>query len=451
MRTTSIHNGTICLDDGFRQTDLFIEQGIIASIGELPAAQKADLEIDATGLFVLPGLIDIHTHLDDVIAGYPLADSYRSGTEAAIRNGITSIGTFITQERSERLPEAIGRAQTKALNNCYTDYLWHLTPTRFDEAGWNDIETAIENGFSSIKLYTTYRQAGICSSYDQIERIFKRLAPRGVQFLIHCEDEELLAAIPPEVYDLRTPLTHATLRPPEAETVAIGRLLTIGRSAGAKMHIVHVSTPEGVELIAAVRGSQMVTCETCPHYLVLNQDMLSRPDGSRWLCSPPLRDERRRQTLTAYAEMGMVDIFATDHCAFHPTDKDRWSDDFRTVPNGIAGIGALPHLVYDLYRSRGDEAMLQLAAHCSAEPAKVLQLYPRKGSIRPGADADLAIVGLHGGKRPIRSSLSDAYESYPGRQATLSFEYVLHHGTAVVKDNELLPGIFPKGNWLCPV
>jgi len=450
MSMLIIKNGVVCLDEGLRKADLAVENRVISLIGEALPSSDADEIIDAGGKFVLPGLIDIHTHLDDVIGGYPLADGYRSGTEAAVRNGITAIATFITQSGQERLGEAIGRARSKAERNCFTDYFWHLTPTRFDEQGWGDIVTAVDSGFRSIKLYTTYKHAGIYASYDDIVSLFRRLAGRGVRFLIHCEDEAVLQGIPSDLYPLREPFTHTLLRPPEAEIVAIERLIGIARAENARIHIVHVSTPEGVELIAAARGSQSITCETCPQYIVHSEDVLTRPGGHRWLCSPPLRDEGRRRKLAVYAGEGSIDLFATDHCAFTRADKDRPVSDIRLIPNGVAGIGALSHIVFDLFRPRGDQAFRAMARHCSAAPAELLGVFPRKGSLRPGADADIAVVDPQGGKRPVWSSISNVHETYPDRHSTLSFEHVFLGGREVVRKNELIPGTEPKGKWLCP-
>jgi dihydropyrimidinase len=447
--TVLIRNGKVCLENAVEAKDILVENGRIAGLGSFPDAGAGARIIDARGCFVLPGFIDIHTHLDDASGRFYLADTYQSGTQVAMQNGITTIFTFITQGQHERLSEAIARARAKAQGHCYCDYAWHITPTVFDEAGHREIESAVQSGFRSIKLYTTYKKAGIFSDYQQVEAVVKRYAPDGAQFLVHCEDEAVLNRVDAQRLDLSRPFTHTLMRPKESEINAIAEILKIATKHRARVHIVHVSTPEGVELVQRAREKAPVTCETAPHYLWLNDTWLQRADGHRWLCTPPLRSESDRQQLRALAAGGAIDFFATDHCAFRRRDKDDGGKDIRDVPNGIAGIGALPHLAYALLQSQGDNALLQLARRLATAPAKTFGLYPQKGTIRMGSDADLAIVDIKGKARPIQSSLEDVYETYPGRTTTLDFKHVLVGGKVVVSNNQLLEGIRPEGRCLC--
>jgi dihydropyrimidinase len=444
-----IRNGKVCLENTIEAKDILVEDGKISALGAFPDAIPSAKVIDAKGYFVLPGFIDIHTHLDDQIGRFYLADTYQSGTQAAVQNGITTIYTFITQGWHERLSEAIADAKTKAIAHCYCDYLWHITPTVFDETGHRDIEKAVQTGLRSIKLYTTYKKAGIFSDYYQIAEVVRRYAPRDVQFLVHCEDEGILNRVDASCLDLTKPFTHTLMRPKEAEIKAIAEILKIAKMHQARVHIVHVSTPEGVELVQQARRVAPVTCETAPHYLWLNESWLQRPDGHRWLCTPPLRSELDQQRLRMLAASGAIDLFATDHCAFRKADKDSWHKDFRDVPNGIAGIGALPHLTYALLQSLGDNALLQLAQRIATAPAKAFRLYPQKGTIQVGSDADLSIVDIKGKPRAIQSSVEDVYETYPDLTSALDFKYVLAGGQVVVTNNELIDGILPEGGCLC--
>jgi dihydropyrimidinase len=225
--------------------------------------------------------------------------------------------------------------------------------------------------------------------------------------------------------------------------------LKIATKYRARVHIVHVSTPEGVELVQRARREAPVTCETAPHYLWLNNSWLQKPDGHRWLCSPPLRSEVDRLQLRTKAGQGAIDLFATDHCAFKKADKDDWHSDIRDVPNGIAGIGALPHLAYALLQPHGSNALIELAQRIATAPAKAFRIYPQKGTIKVGSDADLSLVDIHGKARAIQSSLAGAYETYPGQNRTLDFKHVLVRGEVVVSDNQLSEGSLPGGVCLC--
>ena len=444
-----ICHGAVCFENAIEVTDVLVEDGKIAAFGRVPENLRVAKVIDAKGLFVLPGFIDIHTHLDDQIGKFYLADTYQTGTRAAVQNGVATIFTFITQGPRQRLADAIMRAESKAKDNCYCNYAWHFTPTAFGGAGYRDIDAAVQTGFRSIKLYTTYKHAGLFSDYGKIEEIVKRFAPRHAQFLIHCEDEDVLSQVDTGRLDLCKAFTHTLMRPKEAEIKAIARVLNIAKRHQARIHIVHVSTPEGVELVERARSTAPVTCETAPQYLWLNDSWLQKLDGHRWLCTPPLRSQADQARLRGLALAGAIDLFATDHCAFKKADKDHWRTDLRAVPNGIAGIGALPHLVYALFRSGSNDAMIELAKRIATNPAKAFGIYPRKGTIKIGSDADLSVVDVHGRARAIRSSLAGCYEPYPDITSTLDFKYVLVRGEIVAANNELIPGNAPKGACLC--
>ncbi|HNW61239.1 MAG TPA: amidohydrolase family protein [bacterium] len=462
---TSIHNGTLVFEDHLEQADLLIEEGRIAAIAPAGAFPQAGRILDATSCAILPGFIDLHTHIDDVIGGKRLADTWRSGSQIALQNGITTLCSFITQGREESLSSAIARGQQKAAGTSFCDYGWHLTPTRFDAAGWREIEAAIGAGFSTFKFYTTYREAGLYSSYAELEERIGRLHSLGGRVLIHCEDDailerarqgEMAAGIDADLpgsasaaVDWSDPRSHARVRPAEAEVTAIRRLIEIARRTGAQLHIVHVSTPEGA---AAIRqaGEARVTCETCPQYLFLDESWLGRPDGRRWICAPPLRPEASRRKLAKMVRAGGVDCLATDHCAFTRRDKESGGGDIRCTPGGVAGIGALVPLAFRLYEEEeSGAALIQIARQLAAAPARVIGHYPYKGSLQVGADADLVVLRSGGPERSICSSLADAFETYPGMKTTLAIRALFLRGRLVVENGEILEPDTPGGAWLC--
>ena len=440
---TLIRNGRLVLESGIVASDLLAEGERIAAIGQGLPAEGAKV-IDAAGCYVLPGLIDFHTHVDDRIGRFYLADDYELGTRAALLNGITTLCTFVTQGADGTLLQALRTARTKAQGRCHTDVAWHLTPTTFGEEAWQDLEALIRKGYLTFKFYTTYKNAGIYADEALLEQVFRRLGPLGARFLVHCEDDARIAAVDPTALDLAKGSAHARLRPEAAEVASIEALLALAARCDASLHIVHVSTNIGAGLILAARKRQDVTCETCPQYLWLDESWLARPDGHRWICSPPLRNGRER--FRELARSGAFDLFATDHCPFTKPDKDAWDgQDVRTVANGLPGLGALPHLAWKLWEHDPDRAARELALRLSLNPARRLGCADRKGALQAGLDADIAILDPAAPLRPVRSSLADVHESFPGFTSPLAFRHVLLRGIHAVEHGRLAELPAPAG------
>jgi dihydropyrimidinase len=440
---TLIRNGRLVLDSGISEADLLVEGERIEAIGTGLQADDAKV-IDAAGCYVLPGLIDFHTHVDDRIGRFYLADDYDRASQVALLNGITTLCTFVTQAPGKTLRWGLQIAQEKALGHSHTDVAWHLTPTTFEEGDWKELEDLARHGYLTFKFYTTYKNAGIYADEQQLEKVFRRLGPLGVRFLIHCENDERIASVDTSHLDLARGVAHARLRPEEAEILSIDALLALAARCDVPLHIVHVSTTAGAEHILKAREHQNVTCETCPQYLWLDESWLERPDGHRWICSPPLRNDRQR--FRELARSGAFDLIGTDHCPFSRKDKDDWDRlDVRTVPNGLVGIGALPHLAWKLWEYNPDEAAMELACRLSRNPAERLGYGETKGSLQAGMDADIAILDPKAPYRPIRSSLSDAFETYPGFSSPLAFRHVFLRGKAVVENGALTDPQTPTG------
>jgi dihydropyrimidinase len=435
MRTL-LRNGRLVLGDRIVRGSVLVDgERILAAGAEV--AVEAERVFDVGGRYILPGLVDLHVHLDDRIGRFELADTYRSGSEVALRSGITTLCSFITQGPGESLKNAIDRAQAKARGESYCDLHWHLTPTTFEPDDLDRLELLLDRGWRTFKLYTTYRDAGIFADYARIAEVFRRLGPKGAHILVHCEDDDTLQrAFLPEAERSRA-IAHARMRPPKAEAGAVQRLLAIAGEHGASLHVVHVSTAEAAEAILLARANLKVTCETCPQYLWLDEGWLEREHGHRWICSPPLR--KRREDFRALARDGAFDVFATDHCAFCRKDKDDWDgNDVRTVANGLPGLGALVPLVWRLFEDDPDRAALELARRVSENPARVAGLWPRKGLIRQGSDADLVVLDPAGVEHPLRSSLADVHEPYLGFRTRLAMPLVLRRGRVVVEEGFLL-------------
>lgn len=449
MRTL-IKNGKVCLPDKITTTNILIEAEKIKAIGKLNST-AADKIIDATNCYVAPGFIDFHVHLDDQIGNFYIADTYESGSKIAIQNGITSFVSFITQTQHETLLDAVETAAHKARNNTYCDYTWHLTPTTWDDISWHEILTLFDKGFNTIKLYTTYKQAGIYSNYETIKNILTKLKPYNIRTLIHCEDEKILVSQNPTQYDLSAAITHSQLRPDIAEITAIKKIIQITQETRALTHIVHVSTPESAALIYTAKQNIPITCETAPQYLFLNDTLLKQAGGYRYLCTPPLRNKAHQEKLHQLATKNYFDIYATDHCPFLITDKDKHCNNVLKIPKGLPGIGALAPMTAKLYDLTNDQEIYNMITHLTTTPAKLAGIYPQKGQITPNSDADLVVFAPNKNQtRPIHATLVDSYDPYPTYTTNLDFKQVLLRGEIIVANNKLINSI-PQGTCLCQI
>ncbi len=220
-----IRNGHVWQDGRLEDADILVEEGRIAAVGQIDDMGQGVPVHDAKGRAVLPGFIDVHTHIDDRIGAFALADDFSSGTRCAVENGITTLGTFVTESGAMPLREAFVATTARARGRVYCDLVCHITPTRFDHDGWRAIDEILARGVRTVKLYTTYRHAGIYSSYDQIERVFATIGSRPVRFFVHCEDDVLLTGAAAGISRWDEPIAHAHARPVAAEVAAIRAVL----------------------------------------------------------------------------------------------------------------------------------------------------------------------------------------------------------------------------------
>jgi dihydropyrimidinase len=431
---TLLCGGTIYSRGQAAPGDLLIEDDRIVAVGDCRGLAGGARVVEAGGCHILPGLIDLHVHIDDVIGRYRLADTWASGSRAAAGAGITTLGGFITQSPEEPLAAAVERTSRRADGRSFCDYLWHLTPTRFSEDDWAEILRHLESGRRTFKFYTTYRENGLYTSYERLAEIAERLSPGDARLLIHAEDEDVLArAGNSEAGSLRA-ADHGRRRPPEAELRAGARGAEIAAATGAWFHVVHVSTPEAAEVIGRARIRVRLTCETAPQYLFLDDTWLRRTDGHRWLCTPPLRDAAAADRLRDMARAGAFDIYATDHCAFAIEDKDRGREDLRAAPMGLAGIGSLTHLIFALDRERPERAFAEMSLRLAENPARLAGLEERKGALTPGLDADLAVFEISDYEEPLVSSKAGSSETYPGFHSPLRLRHLFLRGRQLVAD-----------------
>ncbi|HOJ37026.1 MAG TPA: amidohydrolase family protein [Ignavibacteriales bacterium] len=433
-KTYLIRNALIPYNDEIVKKDLLIENGKIAEISDKIRKQITFDVIDSKGQFLFPGFIDIHTHLNCKIGKFWVADNYESGTEIAVDNGITTLFNFITQSKVED-PSITYLSEIESLKKqkVYCDVYFHFTP--FKE-NYLEVLSKIDNNFIKIiKLYTTYKQAGLYYSYKEIEEIFKKFKNKNFTYLIHCEDEEQLNKDIFEVVEFSKPYSHAIARSKSAEIIAVREILELAKKYKQKVHFVHISTPQAaIDINKAKSQGVDVSCETCPQYLILHDELLSEENGHIYVCSPPLRSKNIVKKNRELLVNEIFDLVATDHCAFLKKDKDNWQKDFRNIPNGLPGIGALPHVVFNLFDDFSHNNLLKIYRLLCENPAKVTGIYPKKGKIEIGSDASFVCfkVFKHNTVK-IRSTYQDCYDPYENFSSKLKINFVISNNRLFTK------------------
>jgi len=399
--TLLVKDGTLVTHEDTIEADLFVQGERIKAIGRgLPVADDT-LVVDAGGCYVLPGVIDAHTHIALDTGVYQTPDDWFAGTRAAACGGVTTVVDFATQFPGQTLREAV-EARLEEARDAVVDYALHVMVTDLPPGREDALAELVELGTPSVKLYTTYRVEGKRSgSYRPnyyaddatILRLMEACADLGLLPLVHCENDDLVTA--------RTGALaaagetgwryHGQSRPALAEQEAIQRVLLLAEAAGCPVHICHCSTARSVALVAEARDNgQTVTCETCPQYLLLDSTAYEGPEPWRYILQPPLRDPEEPDRLWALVEAGAVDLIATDHCDYTLAQKTA-QDDFTQTPGGLPGLETLLSLMYTYGVAEGRLTLPQLVALLSANPARVWGMWPRKGVLLPGSDADLVI------------------------------------------------------------
>lgn len=315
-----------------------------------------------------PGVCDFHVHVGEKIGGYELRDDFQALDRIARQHGIAAIGAFVTEEESLPLSEKLRRIRRDAEEHFSGQVFWHLTPVKTTT---EELIPLLEEG-CDLKLYTTYKDAGIHSSYEEIGRWMEELSGLKTRILVHCEDNAMIEKASAE-HPFNTPFDHTLRRPELAEKIAVERVLDLAIKHSHPVHIVHVSTPGAALLIAQAKADfPGITCETAPHYLLYNEDRLKGKNAHRWLCTPPYRPERSRGMLGELLQDGVFDIIASDHCAFTDEDKDRFKDTPEKVPCGISGLDSLFASCYHGLEQQGTISLERLVGLSCFRPAELM-------------------------------------------------------------------------------
>jgi len=430
--------------------DVFVDGERISLIGESLDVQ-ADRTIDAGGKYVLPGCIDPHTHLDMPFGGTVTIDDVESGQTAAAFGGTTCHVDFCIQPQGSTFAAALDDWKSKAVDKQVIDMGYHMAVTDLHEGGTlEELASLPDQGVTSYKLFMAYKGALMVDD----ETLFKTMevaAETGALVMVHAENGDAIdVLVKRALAEGKTePRYHALTRPPETEGEATNRAIQLARVAGSPLYVVHVSCAESVEPIALAREKGWdVYGETCPQYLFIDYTFLERPDfeGAKFVYTPPPRDKANQDVLWNALRTNTLQAVSTDHCAFNwDGQKTLGRDDFSKIPNGGPGIENRLQMIHHFGVGEGRITLNRMVELLSTNPAKLFGLYPRKGTIAVGSDADIVIFDPRK-KVTISASTHHSkvdYSLFEGTEVVGSPEVVLLRGNVLVEGDELVasPGI----------
>ncbi|MGB6119317.1 MAG: dihydropyrimidinase [Mesorhizobium sp.] len=435
-----IKNGTIVTADRSWKADVLIKHDKIVAIG---ADLHGDHEFDATGCYIMPGGIDPHTHLEMPFMGTYSADDFESGTRAALSGGTTMVVDFCLPSPNQSLLDALKMWDNKTSKAC-CDFSFHMAITWWGEQVFNEMPQVVEKGITSFKHFMAYKGALMVND-DEMLASFQRCAELGALPLVHAENGDVVAAMSQKLLDEGNngPEGHAYSRPPEVEGEATNRAIMIADMAGVPLYVVHTSCEQSHEAIRRARQKGMrVYGEPLIQHLVLDESEYFDKDwdhAARRVMSPPFRNKAHQDSLWAGLQAGSLQCVATDHCAFTTDQKRTGVGDFTKIPNGTGGLEDRMPVLWTYGVNTGRLTMNEFVAVTSTNIAKILNMYPQKGAIVEGADADI-VVWNPKAKKTIaakgQQSVID-YNVFEGVEVTGLPKYVFTRGELAVDNGKV--------------
>ena len=451
---TIIANGTVVTASDTYPGDIGISDGKISAIAvSLPREQGKKI-IDAKGKYVFPGGIDVHTHLDMPFGGTTSSDDFETGTRAALFGGTTTLIDFAIQGKGQTLRTALDTWMEKASKRAIADYAFHCIVTDLPPARMEEMNEVVREGITSFKLFMAY--PGVLMLDDaSIFKALRTASKNGAMICMHAENGSAIDVIVQQALaeGKTAPKYHALTRPTTAEAEAVGRAVALAEMAGAPLYIVHLSCNEALEKVREARDRGLpVYAETCPQYLYLSIENFDVPgfEGAKYVFTPPLREKWHQEKLWQGLKHDHLQVVSTDHCPFcYKEQKELGKGDFTKIPNGGPGIEHRMSLVYSGGVAAGRFGVNRFVELVSTTPAKLFGLYPRKGAISVGSDADLVVFD------PKRKHTISAkthhmrvdYSMFEGIQVTGMPDVVLSRGRIMV-EGDRFHGKAGSGNFL---
>ncbi|TFH01854.1 MAG: dihydropyrimidinase [Calditrichales bacterium] len=439
-----IKNGRIITAEGAYDSDIFIEKEKISTIFERIDC-AADTVIDARGKLIIPGGIDAHTHLDMPLGETVSADDFYSGTVAAAFGGTTTIIDFPTQLKGQTLSHAYDTWQEKAAGKSCIDYGFHMIITDADRVSTEEIIDMMDRGITSFKLFMAYPNTLMLDN-AAIYHLMQKIQRLGGIVSVHAENGEVIDALVRAAVKAgkTAPVYHALTRPAILEGEAVNRAIVLAQLTGVKLYIVHLSTWQGLQRVCEARDNGLpVFAETCPQYLLLSvEDMIGANgfDGAKYVCTPPLREEEHQKKLWQGIADRYIQTIGTDHCPFNLRgQKDLGKDVFTRIPNGVPGIENRLQLMYEAGVKKGRISLNRWVEICATAPARIFGMYPQKGAIAEGSDADLVIWNPDLSYTISAKShhMNVDYNLYEGMSVSGNAETVISRGKVIISDGTL--------------
>ena len=442
MRTL-IANGTVVTADGSYPADVLVDGEAIVQVGAaLGDSASVDETIDATGKYVMPGGIDVHTHMELPFGGTFAKDTFETGTRAAAFGGTTTIVDFAVQSRGSSLREGLDAWHAKAQGNAVADYGFHMIMSDVNDDTLKEMDTLVAEGVPDFKLFTAY--PGVFFSDDgAIFRAMQQTGKNGGLIMMHAENGLAIDVIAADTFNAGTtdPIGHGLARYAILEGEATNRVIRLAQSAKVPVYIVHLSATEALNEVRRARDEGLPAfAETCPQYLFLSLDDLGNGfDGAKFVCSPPLRTKDHQPELWRGLVKDDLQVVSTDHCPFDfHGQKDLGKGDFRKVPNGLPGVEDRLDLLHDGGVVGGRITKERWVEISSTAPAKLFGMYPRKGAVVVGADADLVVYDPNR-KHTISAKthhMDVDYSCYEGRSVQGGSDVVLSRGSVIVRNGD---------------
>ncbi len=451
---TIVRGGNVVTPDGARISDVGITGEKIAAIGTDLEPGTGTRVIDAGGHHVIPGVLDVHVHLELPFMGAVSADDYRTGTRAGARGGVTTLIDFAIPYAGDSLGDAADKWMARAEGKAMIDYTFHICITRWNEHK-DQIRGMVDRGFTTFKEFMIYESEGWQSDDRALFGTLEKMKEYGTMLLVHAESSRVLDELierhhTPELMKKYGARLHRMTRPNFIEAEAIQRVVTWSEATGGQLYIVHMSTAEGTDIVRAAQNRGVpVLAETCAQYLVLDDSVFDREDGHLFACCPQLKKPADSARLWQGLKDGEVSVISTDTCTFTREQKAMWNGDWTKIPMGMPGLETLLPLTYTHGVLENRLALEEMCMKLSTNPAKIMGLYPRKGAIEIGADADLAIIHPSSTIRVDCDTMETNADWSPFQDWDLAgFSRTTISRGEVIVDDYRVTGTEGRGKWL---